>query len=173
MSWTIYLHPTKKNPAWNQLSSYFKRLRTETFNGKLGSNQALNYPFHVALTDFFDSSSEAEIESILDAIRESGNTIKIDEVGYVTKGSMIVVGINSNSANQFIENLQEQFPELLKSSSKGNLHLTLAYQFPSEDYQAITKLINQYIDLTKWDPNEWMVKLWHYDPVNARWKLIN
>ena len=172
MSWVIYLHPTKKNPAWDQLSSYFKHVRAEAINKKLGPNQALNYPFHISLTSFFDSSSEAEIESILDAINEGGNGLKIDEVGYVTKDNMIVVGIKSDSINNFIESLQEQFPELIESPSKENLHLTLAYQFSPKDYQKIIQIIKQHIDLTTWDPREWTVKLWYYDPRSATWDLM-
>ncbi|NEQ34828.1 MAG: hypothetical protein F6K40_00270 [Okeania sp. SIO3I5] len=134
----------------NQVEEYFT-----TTCAECGENAAHKYMPHCTLTGFFHDESTAIPIYIqaLDIAWQNALTIRLNKpiviVDFKVKPDFHYLKIES----VWIEKLIANFANIAKSPTrtdrfrlKSNLHLTLAYKFPSEQQQTLTKIAKKIIN---------------------------
>ncbi|XP_070501670.1 ecdysteroid-phosphate phosphatase isoform X2 [Chironomus tepperi] len=156
----LYCCPT--NHFQKGLENFWSQAK-ELFNGS-----AHNYSIpHITLVSFFKAHEDVNFLDTLKTLAEDGKYLNRPmELELYTSSNFIGFFVKEDDANvlkrialKFVKEIQDSTISL--EPHVKNLHLTLAYQFPSNVYQNLADLVEQ-IDTSY--ANSWELRLYSRDP---------
>jgi ubiquitin-associated SH3 domain-containing protein len=164
----VYACPS--GPLAEQLATYFERSLRE-----VGPNAAHGYMPHVTLTGFFHDDAAAITaygDALTAAIAEmpppDANALRVD--GMHLMADFLYLKIES----PWLIAMSRRFAHHAHSPTRRDalrlkdwLHLSLAYQFPDSQHQALTALARGLVD--PFAPTTWAVRVYERD--GARWAI--
>ena len=164
----VYACPT--GPLAEQLAAYFERSLRD-----VGPNAAHGYMPHVTLTGFFHDDA-ASVPTYIDALSAA-----LAETPPPTAGALRVAGMQLMADFHYLKidspwliAVTKRFAQRAVSPTRRDalrlkdwLHLSLAYQFPDSQHEALATLARQRVDPLAWAG--WALRF--YERAGAQWQL--